>query len=287
MVEGESGPAYQKAVERATSGIFTISVSQKLGLASVPLLGVLALAFGVLDLGGGLVFQSLAIEAVIGVGVILSAAVVVAWISARSFLLTGLSNLLLLGIAVFEFGSSSTIGGLVRSYSPDAGLEIYLLGAFVSGCLHLTSGILTLKGSPRRKTRLVFRVWFSYLATLCFVLFLSVLAVNSKLFADLASTGGLSKPILIGSVVTMLLVSGLLFFRVYKRSRSPILYWYSLALITVAFAFIAFFTTHVEGDLALWTGLGGLSLAGFYFLKSAFVSPVKDGGSPRAVRRLE
>jgi hypothetical protein len=287
VVDRESGFTPQNTVGRASSGVFSISVSQKLGFVSVPVIGVLAIVFGVLDLDGGVTFQSSVTEAAIGVGAILSSAVIVARISAKSFLATGSSNLLLLGIAVFEFGLSSTIGGFIRNYSLGAGLQIYVLGAFVSACLHVASGILTFKGSPRVMTRRTFPVWFSYIGTVCFVLLLSILALDSTLFSDVGQIGALTQRMLIGSVVAMLLLSGFFFFRVYLRSRSPILYWYSLALVTVAFAFVAFFTTQVEGDLALWTGLGGLCLASLYFLKSVFVSsPRKDGASSQAGRRL-
>jgi hypothetical protein len=81
-----------------------ISASRKLGIASVPAIGGLAVAFGLFRLAAGIEWESVTVETVLTIGLFLPVSLVVARISARSFLATGSSNLLLLGLAVFEFG---------------------------------------------------------------------------------------------------------------------------------------------------------------------------------------
>jgi hypothetical protein len=83
----------------------------------------------------------------------------------------------------------------------------------------------------------------------------------------------LSVSLVVARISAMLLASAFFFSRVYSRSHSPILYWYSLALATTSFAFFAFFATLDNGDLATWTETGGLCLASIYSLKSVLAAP--------------
>jgi hypothetical protein len=255
------------------SETLTVSIARKLGIASVPAIGALAVTFGLIGLAAGVEWQSAVAETILNIGVILSVSIVVVRISAKSFLATGSSNLLLLGLAVFEFGFSATLGGVISGIDIGEGLEMYILGALFSAGLHLASGVLTYQGSPVRRTRLRLRLWFSYSATAVFVLFLSYLVLNLPILSSIAQLGSFPERVLIGTVVGMLLASAFFFSRVYSRSRSPILYWYSLALATTSFAFFAFFATQDNGDLATWTGIGGLCLASVYFLKSVLSAP--------------
>jgi hypothetical protein len=250
-----------------------ISVSQKLGIVSVPTIGILAAMFGLFGLAEGIEWQSVVVETILNIGVILSVSLVVARISAKSFLSTGSPNILLLGLAVFEFGFSATLGGFISGININEGLEMYVLGALVSACLHLASAILTYRGSPVRRTRLGLRLWFSYSATVVFVLLLAVLVLNLSFLSPIAQLGSFSERVFIGSIVALLLASAFFFSRVYFRSHSPILYWYSLALATTSFAYFAFFATQDNGDLATWTGIGSLCLASVYFLKSVLAAP--------------
>lgn len=258
---------------RGDSKALMFSTSKKLGIVSVPVIGTMAVAFGLFGLAAGIIFESALLETFLNIGIILSVALIVARISAKSFLTTGSSNLLLLGLALFEFGFSATLGGFISSISVSQGIAMYILGALVSSSLHLASGVLTYRGSPVRRNRLRFRLGFSYAATALFVIFLALLVVSSSSLPSIAQIGSFSERVLVGTIVAMLLASAFFFSRVYSRSHSPILYWYSLALATTSFAYFAFFATQDKGDLATWTGIGGLCLASIYFLKSVLAAP--------------
>jgi hypothetical protein len=250
-----------------------VSKTQKLGVVSIPVLATLSATFGVFGIAAGLIFESVLLETILNIGVILSVSVVVARISAKSFLQTGSTNVLILGLAVFEFGFSATLGGFVSSVSVAEGIAMYEMGALTSASLHFASGILTYRGGPQRTTRLRLRVVVSYTATVIFVSVLSLLALGIPSISILAETGSIYQRTVLSMTVAMLLASAYFFSRVYSRSHSPIVYWYSLGLATTSFSFLAFFLTRANGDLATWTGIGGLCLGSVYFLLSVLAAP--------------
>jgi hypothetical protein len=249
------------------------SLSDKLGLASIPVLATMAAAFGLFGLEAGLIFQSVLLETMLSIGMLLSVSLVVARISVKSFLLTGSSNVLLLGLAVFEFGLDGMVGGFVSGINVTRGVAVYIAGVFASACLHLTSGVLTYRGSPRRTTLLRLRVGISYIATILFVVTISVLAVETSFLSSLGQSGTLVEQSMLGAIVVMLLLSAFFFWRVYSRSHNRILYWYSLGLATNSSAFVLFFLSRNNGDLATWTGIGGICLGSIYFLFSVLAAP--------------
>jgi len=254
-----------------------VTNTQKLGVVSIPVLATLAAMFGVAGLADGLVFKSVLLETIVSIGVILSVSLIVARISAKSFLQTGSTNVLLLGLAVFEFGLSATLGGFVSSISVTEGISMYEMGAFTSACLHVASGVLTYRGSPQRTTWLGLRVAVSYSATTIFVAILSILVLGIPSLSNIAQIGSISQRTVLSTTVAMLLASAYFFSRVYSRSHSPIIYWYSLGLATSSFSFLAFFLTRSNGDLANWTGIGGLCLGSLYFLFSVLAAPKTPG----------
>jgi hypothetical protein len=254
------------------------STYQKLSIAGLPLIDSIALIFGVLGVAQGAEFDSVPLEA-LGGAIILLVSLIVAVVSARSFLATGSVNLLLLGLAVFQFGLSALLSGLVLSVNPNEAGVIFILGAFVSSCFHLASGVLTYRGSPAVRNRLHLRLRASFLATAGFILLLTALVVNSSILTRIGQIGDFSQRIFIGTTVVMLLSAGMLFGRVYSRTHSPVLFWYSLALATAAFGCFSFFATQDSGGVATWTGLAGLCLASVYFLKSVYSSSKRVGAS--------
>src|SRR5215472_9201282 len=109
---------------------------RKLGIAPLPVAGFLTFLFAVLGVGEGLAYSSVFLEAGLNVFLILGAAVIVAWISVKSFLSTGAVNVLLLGTAVLAFGTMATLGGAVSSVDASEGIAVYSMGGLIAGGLH-------------------------------------------------------------------------------------------------------------------------------------------------------
>jgi len=241
----------------------SFSLQRKLGLSTPPILAGFAAILGLFEIGNGISFYPILLISIVG-ALILVISLLVAWVSARSFLATGSVNMLFLGVAVLAFGSMSILGGLVSTVNPGDGSVVYLVGLLAAGTLHLVSAGLTFYGSPRRKNRLGIQVGTAYAITFFILITLSAWSVQSNVSRSISLP---ANPVL-GSTALLFLFSSLLFFKVYMRSHSPTLFWYSLALATTAFAFVALLFSKNAGDLVSWTGIGGVLLGSVYFLTS-------------------
>jgi hypothetical protein len=246
----------------------SFSFPRKLGLSTPPVLAALAATLGLFGVGQEIRFYPIVLISAIGAS-ILVISVIVAWVSAKSFLQTGSLNLLFLGVAVLAFGTLSILGGLVSIINTNSGNFLYLIGLMIAGGLHLVSAGLTYYGSPRRKNSLGLQVGTAYATTILVLIALSALALETNI------TGSISLPAnpVLASTALLFLAAALLFSRVYLRSHSPTLFWYSLALATTAFAFVALLFSRNAGDLVSWTGIGGVLLGSAYFLRSLVATP--------------
>ncbi len=86
---------------------------RKLGIAPLPIAGVLAFLFAVFGIGEELAYSSAVLVVFLNIFVILGAAVIVSWISVKSFLSTGAVSVLLLGTAVLAFGTMAALASIV------------------------------------------------------------------------------------------------------------------------------------------------------------------------------
>ena len=245
----------------------------KVGITPLPLAALFTLAFAVFGIGETMIYQSVLLEVLLNVVIILGVSVVVARISLKSFFSTGSVNVLLLGTAVLAFGTMATLGGVVSSIDVKKGIVVYSLGALTAAGLHLSSAILTYRGSPRRSARLRLRAISCYGGVIGFLGVLSVLAIESIIPGGFGESGSIAQRGSAAATVILFAVSAVLFSRVYLQSHNPILYWYSLALWATSIGFVAFFSTRVSGDLLLRTGIGSVCVGSIYFLFSILAGP--------------
>jgi hypothetical protein len=246
---------------------------RKLGVAPLPVAAALTLAFAVFGIGEEMIYQSVLLEVLLNVFLILAISIVVARISVKSFLSTGSVNVLLLGTAVLAFGTMATLGGAVSSIDVNKGIAVYGFGATTAGGLHVASAILTYRGGPKRTRRLKLRAGACYFGTIAFLTILSVLAIESIIPASFGEPGSITQRGAAATSVVLFTISATLFTRVYLRSHNPILYWYSLALWATAVGFLSFFATNGNGDPLLWTGIASVCIGSIYFLFSILAVP--------------
>lgn len=259
---------------------------QRIGIVPLPLTAFLTLAFAVFGVGEALIYQSVLLEILLNVFLVLGVAIVVARISLKSFFATGSVNVLLLGTAVLAFGTMATLGGAVSSMDLSEGIAVYSMGALTAGGLHLASAILTYRGSPRRSSRLRLRAGACYIGVIGFLSILSLLVVESVIPVGFGQAGSIAQRGSAATTVILLATSAVLFTRVYLRSHNSILYWYSLALWATAVGFIAFFATKGNGDLLLWTGIGSICVGSLYFLFSLLSVPRLEATSEPSIGEL-
>jgi hypothetical protein len=252
----------------------SFSFQRKLGVTTPPALVALAAALSIFGVGAGTTFFPSILIGVIGIA-ILGVSLVVAWVSARSFLLTGSINVLFLGVAVLEYGCLSILAGVVTVLNATGGSILYLVGLIIAGTLHLLSGGLTLHGSPQPKKIMRLHVGTAYAVVIIFMVAFSTWALES----NLSPLSSMTTQLALGSTAALFLAAALMFSRVYSWTHSSTLFWYSLGLATNAFAFVALLFAHTTGDLGTWTGIGGILLGSFYFLISIVATPKTMGSN--------
>ena len=197
------------------------------------------------------------------------ASILVAYISAKSYLMSGSRTSLVVGSGLLAFGLSGITGTLSGYFlaGPSAQVTVNNTGAMVAGILNvvaaLMSAIVTQSASRRR-------LWLgtAYVGIAVFTLVLAGAAVVGVLPAYLIPGKGptiLGSTILASSVV-LFSASFLFFMRGYLASKSGVLYWYSLALALLAIASSAFFFSKAPGDIVSWSGRVANALGCTFFV---------------------
>ena len=194
--------------------------------------------------------------------------ILVAVISARSFLKYGALNVLLLSSALVISGLASLIYGWAWIVSVNYGVAIQDISLFMASGLQVMSAIVTLTAtsssqSSNRKLALA----AAYTVTLAFLAFLTAIALFDLLPPFFMASGPtlLRQAFLIMSIF-FLTLSGSLFLWLYVKIRTESLYWYSLALALFAVSLFSFIFQIQNGDIYNWLGRIAQYIAGFYFL---------------------
>jgi hypothetical protein len=246
----------------------SFSLPRKIGITAPPFLVLFAAVLSVFGFETGRTFYPFALIGAIGVCILVVSALV-AWVSAKSFLLSGSLNLLFLSLAMLTFGTLSILGSLVGEIAPTAGTLVYLVGLLIAGSLHFVSGLLTFVGSPQRKSKLRLRAVVSYGGAITFMGGISVWAIES----GFPPVGQFMTKIIVGSTAVLFLAAAFLFSKVYLSAHSSTLFWYTLGLTTTGVSFVALLSAQNTGDLGTWTGIGGVLLGSLYFLISVIKTP--------------
>ena len=245
------------------------SINKCAGL--IPIVGI-ALALIVelaLGLRGQYVFNPpflfLALNLIFVVGVSLFAA----YLSAKGYLLTGSLTLLFFALSFVLLVIMSTFNGLFGNFSPnwavtEAAIALLLFSAF-QACAGFQASFRSVPiGSEHRKARLT--------SSSLFVVFLSVLLTSLiwlDVFPPFFVNGvgvALIDQIVYAIAILFLSVSCALFLRLYLKSKSNVMYWYSLGLAIEAIGLYGATLQVQFSDIVVWTGRVGVYLAFIYFL---------------------
>jgi len=196
---------------------------------------------------------------------------VVTYIAARSFLLTGSSNLFLLGAGALAFGLSGLAGNTTAFVggTTETVIAVNNIGALLSSALFFTGSVLTMrgKGPPQARASLVpGYLTLEFLGVIAFMALLVSLSLRGALPAFLTGQGSrtqLNETVLF-LTVALFAASSIIFARYYSRSRSSIIYWYFLALALLATSSASFFLSRIPGDLISWAGRIATCLGSIY-----------------------
>jgi PAS domain S-box-containing protein len=192
----------------------------------------------------------------------------IAYVSARSYLLTGSRTLLYLGSGLVFLGSASPIAGNLISLPGGANLNvtIYNTGILATSILlflctiSLRSKISDTQGS--RKLRLT----AAYSGAVLFVGLFSAAALQGFIPAFFVQGVGptLLRQAVLGSATVLFALCSLQSARIYHRSRSSFAYWYALGLALITVGLSAVFLQSLVGSLSGWAGRSAQYLGGGY-----------------------
>jgi len=211
--------------------------------------------------------------------------IVVAYFAARSYVLTGSSNLFFLGTGVLAFGLSGMAGNTTSLIggTTDTVIAINNIGALSASVLYFIGSALTIrgKGPPQvRPASVQVTLIFGFLGIIGFTALLTSLALQGALPGFVAAQGSRTQlnNMVLFLTVALFALSSIVFMRFYSRSRSSIIYWYSLALALLATSSAAFFLSKMPGDLISWAGRSATCLGSTYLL-IAVLAAIRVGES--------
>ena len=195
-------------------------------------------------------FQSIALFAVV-------------YISARSYLKSGLLQLLLIGCGLIAFGIGVIINlariliALNRDWN-DFTVQMHTLGLFIFALLSFCAVILLMYKRPKhylnqKKLKSNLAIGYSIMGIL--IVSLGLLALYNVIPEFFSPQGYTLLSTTVQTItVTLFVVSALLFSRIYLESKSKVLYWYSLGLAAIAFGIIVEIITPMLGTALFWEG---------------------------------
>ena len=241
-------------------------------LAAIPVPAFIALIAILVMLDMRVIFEPPLLLPVLNTVLISVIAILVAYLSARSYLKTGSLNLLLLGSGVLAFGSANQVAGWLLGAPGGANISLTIdnTGVLFASVFHLVgaastwAAVASEKASRRRKSKVV----IAYLGVLVFTAVLTM-AVLQGAFPPFFIQGigpTLFRQEVLGTAVALFAISSFLLMRLFFKWKSDFLYWYSLALALIAIGLSAMFLQKAVGGPIGWAGRSAQYFGSIYFL---------------------
>jgi PAS domain S-box-containing protein len=244
------------------------------GLIPVVIIGIIAVSLALLDFRGP-VFDIANLALILQFVFVFCVSIVLAVVSARAYLISGLFNILLLGIApmvsgvlliVAQWGVTPSLGSTL---SVNAAVTIGNLGILIASFLLFIGAVLLVMQRERLwpDTSRKIVLSGSFLVAFAFIVGGILTASSGSLPVFFTSTGSTvwREGVLVTSGI-FLAISCALFGWAYFKTKSPIVYWYSLGLLSFGISLIGLTYTVKIGESVNWCGRIGLYLSGFFFL---------------------
>ena len=190
---------------------------------------------------------------------------VVAYFSARSYVLDGSISLLLLGSGMLAFGLAHVVGPWL---GPKIGIPVGNIGyLFSSAIIVIPSVFVTAQANVQISRG---RKQLAAVAYLVVLLFFAAVATASfqGVFPAFFIEGVGSTPIrlvVLGGAFVLYTLSALLLMAQYFKLHADLLFWYSLALVLVAVGLPTFLLARYVGGPIAWLGRIAFYLSGIYF----------------------
>ena len=222
----------------------------------------------IFKLGESIVFSSPLLLTFLNTFFLTGTGIAVSVIASKSFLEEGGSGLLILGLATAVGGLTAFLAGWAASISVDYNIAIYNIGILASGGLQLLSAVLaSIEVIPREQASRKKGLIAAYSAGAAFLAVITSFVILG--FAPVFFTSSGPTPTrdwVLGTAFIFFVISTAIFGWQYQRSKSPILYWYTLALALFAIGLLSAALVTKPNTVLNWTVRLTQYMAGFYFL---------------------
>jgi PAS domain S-box-containing protein len=221
------------------------------------------------------VFEPQDLALVLHFTLVFSVSIMLAFVSSRAFLKSGSSIILLIGIAAVINGVLLLIAqwgltpGLGVTLTPNEAVIIANIGFLLTSLIILASGLLLIMpqlnlGFHSSRKVALGTFYGGAILLVVIVIFSSISGFFPPFFTDNGPTN--LRQVVLGITTLFIVISCVLYGRAYFRARSPILYWYTLGLVSFEISQLGTIFTIKIGDPINWCGRLGLYLTGFFFI---------------------
>ena len=251
-----------------------------LGLAvAIIFLGIVFIGLDILDIAEDYrLYLPIAILNTVFISVV---AILVAYIAAKNFKISGSFEVLGLGCALLAFGGGSLLYGWLVDAGLNTRITAYCSGVLIASAMHLSGAVYTMskrrliKSEPRLKQRIVFLSYLGILVVIALITWLAFRGVLPSFIIPLIGAIEV-RDVVLGVTVILCVASAIVYLRNYFRSHSDFYYWYLLGLILFTSGVIFISQGAVESRIA-WLGRASQYTAGIYFLISVLGAYKRKG----------
>ncbi len=205
------------------------------------------------------------------------AAIATAYVSARSYLLHGSLAVLLIGSSIMVFALSTIVVGFVLTLSANIAITSGAIGYFVSAVIQFATSIVTILG--KEETNVVGRkkaLLITYVGSIGFVALITSIAWIGAIPPFFESGPTLLRQATIVSASAFFILASLIFWTTYSRSKSTMVFWYSLAVALIGVGLASSLGIKAVGDIPTWLGRFCFYLGTIYLTIAIIKSRRKD-----------
>ncbi len=204
--------------------------------------------------------------------------IAVAIIAIRSYFVSGLSSILLMGSGLMTFGSAAILAGWLIGgpEGPNVNVTIYNAGALMGAVLHALGIVFVLRHETpethhaRKRTR-----WIGLFSIISLVLLgvtLAALEGATPLFFIQGTGPTPLRQFVLGSATTLYFLSAVFLFKLFRREQRPFYFWYALSLTMISLGLVAALTQPSVGSAMGWLNRAGHYIAGLYALAAMWAT---------------
>ena len=197
----------------------------------------------------------------------------IAIVSAKSFSRDGSLTVLLLSSSIITLGISVIVAGWAGTFSGNYSVAIGNICPLAASILQVLGSFVSLEEEREITSGRKVLLAAVYLASIVFVGVISIVVLQGytpPFFTESGPT--LLRQTVLGLTVFFFAVASLIFLVQYSRSRSPALFWYTLAIGLFSLGFLIVFEANVIGDVPTWLGRTALYVGSSYLVVALYKS---------------